>query len=96
MTPLPLTPREAAVLRLVAQGYSNPDIAAKLGTKLSTVSHQLLAAMQRIKATSRAHAVAILDDNWPGWREPMRSEPAGAAHLADILRGWAEVLERTG
>lgn len=60
-----LTEREAAVLRLIASGYSNKEIAAKLALSVKTVEAHKANAMRKLDLTSRIEIVkyAILQ----GW-----------------------------
>lgn len=54
----PLSPRERAVLALVAQGASNTDVATELGTSASTVKTQLERVFAKTGTRDRAAAVA--------------------------------------
>jgi DNA-binding NarL/FixJ family response regulator len=54
-----LTPREDEVLRLVATGRSNRDIAAQLFISAKTVSVHISNVLAKLEATSRTEAVAI-------------------------------------
>jgi DNA-binding NarL/FixJ family response regulator len=51
-----LTEREIEVLRLVARGYSNPQIAAQLTISPKTVSRHLESIYSKIDVTTRAAA----------------------------------------
>jgi predicted ATPase/DNA-binding CsgD family transcriptional regulator len=53
-----LTPRELDVLKLVAQGLSNPDIARRLGLSEHTVKRHLANILRRLNLPSRAAAAA--------------------------------------
>jgi LuxR family maltose regulon positive regulatory protein len=65
----PLSAREMEVLGLLAEGYSNQDIADHLVVALSTVKthvHHLYAKLQtpdRLRAVTRARALGLLDDD---------------------------------
>jgi LuxR family maltose regulon positive regulatory protein len=67
--PEPLSAREMEVLGLLAEGYSNQDIANHLVVALSTVKthvHHLYAKLQtpdRLRAVTRARALGLLDEN---------------------------------
>lgn len=50
---LKLTPRELQVVRAVAQGMSNADIAAKLGLSVQTVKHYITSILWKTGVTSR-------------------------------------------
>jgi DNA-binding CsgD family transcriptional regulator len=53
-----LTPRELAVLKLVAQGLSNPDIARRLVLSEHTVHRHLANILRKLGLSSRAAAAA--------------------------------------
>lgn len=62
------TPRQLQVLRLIAEGYSDEDIARKLRRSPFTIRTHSNAVIHRItggKRVTRAHAVAIAYDE--GW-----------------------------
>lgn len=52
-----LTPREAQILALVAEGYSNPAIAALLHIGESTVKTHLLHVFEKLEVAGRTRAV---------------------------------------
>lgn len=54
-----LSPRQRQVLALIAAGYTNPSIARQLGIALGTVKKTLKAAMQKLDAENRSHAVVL-------------------------------------
>ena len=54
-----LSEREASVLRLVAEGLSNKQIASKLGIAERTVKMYVASAMNKLGAENRAHAAAV-------------------------------------
>jgi len=53
-----LTPRELDVLKLVAQGLSNPDIAQRLVLSEHTVHRHLANILRKLSLSSRAAAAA--------------------------------------
>ena len=55
----PLSEREVVFLRLVADGRSNDEIAAELGTSPSAVDAQLTTLFDKLGASDRASAVAV-------------------------------------
>lgn len=54
-----LTPRETEVLRLLAQGMANKQIAARLGISERTVKFHVSAIFGKLAAANRTEAVAI-------------------------------------
>lgn len=64
-----LSPREEDVIRLIAWGYSQKEIAAKLGIAVKTVEFHRTGAVRKIGATSRAEIV-----RYAVRRDWMRSE----------------------
>lgn len=55
-----LSPRQLEILRLVAKGYSNKDIAVHLGIGAESVKQHLKTAFQKLGASSRAEAAAMI------------------------------------
>ena len=54
----PLTPREQAVLRLLAQGASNKEIARALGISAHTAKFHVSQLLEKLDASGRTDAVA--------------------------------------
>jgi len=54
-----LTPREAEILRLVASGNANKEIAARLSLTEETVKSHIRNILGKLGANDRTHAVAI-------------------------------------
>jgi DNA-binding NarL/FixJ family response regulator len=52
-----LTAQEAAILRLVAGGYSNKEVARNLGIAVGTVKNHLSDVLRKLDARDRTHAV---------------------------------------
>lgn len=63
-----LTPRQAQLLSLAAQGLGNKQIAEATSTELSTVKNHLHSAFMKLGVTNRTQAVLVW--LWMG-REPM-------------------------
>ena len=57
--PLGLTAREVEVLRLVAAGRSNPEIARSLVLSAKTAQHHVSSILRKLGASSRAEAAAF-------------------------------------
>ena len=53
-----ITPRELDVLRLVAVGLTNPEVATELGLALTTVKTYLQTGMGKLGARNRVEAIA--------------------------------------
>lgn len=53
-----LTKRDSEVLRLLAEGHSNEEIAAKLYLSLSTVKKQVASIMRKLQADNRVQIVS--------------------------------------
>jgi DNA-binding NarL/FixJ family response regulator len=52
-----LSPRELAILRFVAGGYSNKEIGKALGISDGTVKNHLSDILRKLEARDRTHAV---------------------------------------
>ena len=52
-----LTPRESEVLRLIAQGRRNREIAAELVISEKTVNHHVSNIFSKLQVEDRAHAI---------------------------------------
>ena len=55
---LGLTAREREILALIAQGYSNVEIASEIHLGINTIKTHIRGAYRKINATNRAEAVA--------------------------------------
>jgi DNA-binding CsgD family transcriptional regulator len=54
-----LSPREVEVLQMVAEGYSNKEIASHFGLTEHTIKNHLTGIMRKLGARDRAHAVVL-------------------------------------
>jgi len=57
LTATGLTAQEAAILRLVAGGYSNKEVARHLGISVGTVKNHISDILRKLEARDRTHAV---------------------------------------
>ncbi len=64
-----LSPREEKVLSLVALGYSDKQIAVKLGISYGTVRNHVDKAVLKLNAQNRTHAVMIYKFMKKDWLE---------------------------
>lgn len=80
----PLTPRQRDVLRLIAAGLQNKEIAGKLGLSLATVRNHVHAILDALGLHSKLEAVALAFRS--GWVEmPQVSDEGPELPLADTL-----------
>lgn len=64
-TPLDaLTRREEEILRRVAEGKSNKEVARELDLQEKTVKHHMTAILQKLGARNRTEAALIARDGW--------------------------------
>jgi DNA-binding NarL/FixJ family response regulator len=61
--PKPLTPREVEVVRLLAQGQSNQQIAQNLSISVSTVKHHVHVILTKLGVSDRTRAVVRAIDH---------------------------------
>jgi two-component system, NarL family, response regulator len=54
-----LSPRETQVLKLIAVGYSNREVAAELGVAEATAEKHMTSVLQKLGAKDRTHAVRL-------------------------------------
>ncbi|QEW20469.1 Response regulator protein VraR [Marinibacterium anthonyi] len=58
-----LTDREHEILRLVAEGHSNKEIAGRTGLQEKTVKHHMTRVLRKLNARNRTEAALILREN---------------------------------
>jgi DNA-binding NarL/FixJ family response regulator len=63
----PISPRETEVLRDIARGYSNKEIAARLQISIKTVETYKARLMEKLKLRSRVDIVRYASHQ--GWLE---------------------------
>jgi len=54
-----LSPRQEQIVKLIAKGKTDKEIADSVAIKKNTVGSHVRAILQKLRASSRAHAVAI-------------------------------------
>jgi DNA-binding NarL/FixJ family response regulator len=59
-----LTKREEDILRLVAKGQSNREVADALSLQEKTVKHYMTSIMEKLHARNRVEAALIATDKW--------------------------------
>ena len=59
-----LTKREEDILRRVAQGWSNREVAEALGIQEKTVKHYMTTILEKLQARNRVEATLIARDAW--------------------------------
>lgn len=59
-----LTKREEDILRLVAQGLSNKEVARKLDLQEKTIKHYMTAILQKLQVRNRTEAAVLARDVW--------------------------------
>ncbi len=69
---LPLTQREAEIVRLIDAGLSNKEIAVRLGIEVATVKNHVHNLLEKLRVHRRAEAAARLRG-----RDPRRPTPQG-------------------
>jgi DNA-binding CsgD family transcriptional regulator len=93
--PLKLTPREAELLGLMADGMTTHAIAAELGTSSSSVERNASAIFKKLGSRTRIDAIRVFrPDEDTKFRLELRRLPVADRHL---LRRWlaADDAERT-
>lgn len=59
-----LTAREVEILRCVAKGLSNKEVARELGIQEKTVKHHMTTIMGKLQARNRVEAALMAHDRW--------------------------------
>lgn len=59
-----LTRREEEILRLVAEGLSNKEVARRLDLQEKTVKHHMTSILQKLHARNRVEAALMARDHW--------------------------------
>lgn len=59
-----LTRREEEILRRVAKGLSNREVAEALGLQEKTVKHYMSAILEKLQVRNRVEAALLARDNW--------------------------------
>jgi DNA-binding NarL/FixJ family response regulator len=61
-----LTPREFEILRLLAEGLSNKEIAAQLNLSEKTVKNRISEILSKLGVCNRTQAAIWARENWRG------------------------------
>jgi DNA-binding NarL/FixJ family response regulator len=64
-----LTKREEDILRRVAEGKSNKEVARDLDLQEKTVKHYMTTILQKLQARNRTEAALIAREGWAGGRK---------------------------
>ncbi len=59
-----LSKRETDILRRVARGLSNREVADELGLQEKTVKHYMTSILEKLQARNRVEAALIARDSW--------------------------------
>jgi len=54
-----LSPKETEILKLVAEGAANKNIAQSFKNKEQTIKNHMITIMTKLNANNRTHAVAL-------------------------------------
>ena len=73
----PLTPRELEILRHIARGYMNKQIAGKLGISEQTIKNHMSSILRKLDANDRTQAVVLAMHY--GWIPLEVEEPSESA-----------------
>jgi len=89
----PLTPRQRDVLRLIAAGLQNKEIATELGLSLATVRNHVHAILDTLGLHSKLEAVALAFKS--GWvAAPAAGPEDSEAHPAEALEACSGTAAR--
>lgn len=82
---LPLSDRETSVLKLIAWGYGNKDIAVRLGISVKTVEAHRYTALRKLRLQTRVDVVRYgLECGWLRLDAP-EFQSAGSAEALGVL-----------
>ncbi|WP_346911011.1 LuxR C-terminal-related transcriptional regulator [uncultured Roseibium sp.] len=79
-----LTGRQKSVIRMLACGQTSKEIASELGISPATVKCHVRAAVERLQARNRSHAIAILV-----------VEDMGRFQHCRLVLGWNELAHKS-
>ncbi len=65
----PITAFELDAIRFTAQGLTNKETGVQVGRTARAVKFSLQSLYAKLPALNAPHAVAVLDDLRPGWRD---------------------------
>jgi DNA-binding NarL/FixJ family response regulator len=95
---MPLTPRELEILRLVADGLRNREIAKRLDVSLQTVKNHLSTVLHKLGVRNRARAVTYaVRQGWlPRANAPVSTAKRGASGPVDDSLALGRQLIESG
>jgi len=76
--PSPLTRRETEILRFIARGYMNKQIAKELGLSEQTIKNHLSSILRKLDVNDRTQAVVLAIHN--GWISSLEESATGVYH----------------
>lgn len=74
-----LTPREIEVIRLVDRGFTNKEIALRLGIEVSTAKNHVHNILEKLQVKHRGQAAARVRADLPRWGRRHQAAPVSAA-----------------
>ncbi|MFC2003795.1 LuxR C-terminal-related transcriptional regulator [Chloroflexota bacterium] len=90
----PLTSRELEVLSYAAQGYSNKQIAYKLGVSQQTIKNHMTSILRKLDANDRTQAVVLaLDHGWISTQLNRYQSPRKATKLPKLKMLFTRVVQ---
>lgn len=89
MTSPALSSRQKEILKLLAKGMSNKEIAAELAITEGTVKQHLFTLFRKLGVTNRLKATLLADELLNQDTEEVHDDPLGASYLQDLPKDYA-------
>ena len=81
-----LTPREAQVAKLVAEGLTNREVATLIGTTEQVVKNYLRTTFDKLGVWSRLElALYVANHGGPDWLKPMTSGEVSSGEIVAVF-----------